>query len=109
MNSDTNTYGVVPTEAARVGFVTGKAQARLIADGHGKAQEQQDLQDAMREDAYRLVGAVDAAECVFQYVLGYMVGINAQTEEEDWAAQEEAWVEQEAWQAYCGYGLDQDK
>lgn len=77
LEANTNLYEVVPSEACDVGFITGRAQGRLLADGRGKAQEQQDLQDAMYEDAYRLVGADDAAECVFQYMLGFMVGMNA--------------------------------
>lgn len=77
MNSDaTPEYTTTASDACNVGFVTGKAQRRLMLDGHGKGRDQQDLLDAMREDASRLVGADDAAECVFQYVLGYMVGIS---------------------------------
>lgn len=92
---------IEPGSSCDLGYATGVAQGRL-GDGVGKGQDQQVILDKMREEAKRLVGADDAAECVFQYVLGFMIGLGKGTQEADWDQQEEEW------RASGGYWLDQD-
>jgi hypothetical protein len=90
-----------PDTACALGFATGVAQA-AIGDGVGKAGAQQIILEAMREETLRLVASDDAAECVFQYVLGFMIGLGKVGEEADWDRQEAEW------RASGGYWLDQD-